>query len=88
MAQVARRRWRLSIIARLAIVQEVAARFADSHGVTEVVGPIRSSLDGGLVAAALVVNVVSSDGNGLDTLYDFPKIFKGRFLACLAACPT
>jgi hypothetical protein len=55
---------------------------------TEVVGPIRSSLDGGLGAAALVVNVVSSDGNGLDTLYDFPKIFKGRFLACLAACPT
>ena len=70
MAQVARRRGRLSITARLAIVQEVAARLADSHGVAEVVESTRASLDRGLGAAALVVNVVNSDGNGLDTLYD------------------
>ncbi len=70
MAQVVRRRRRLSITARLAIVQEVATRLADSHGVAEVVESIRSSLVNGLGAAALVVNVVSSDGSGLTTLYD------------------
>ena len=68
--EIARRRRRLSITARLAIVQEVATRLADSHGVTEVVESTRSSLDVGLGAEALVVNVVSSEGNGLATLHD------------------
>jgi GAF domain-containing protein len=70
MAHVARRRRRLSITAPLAIVQELATRLADSHGVAEVVESTRSSLDVGLGAAALVVNIVSSDGDGLATLHD------------------
>ena len=45
-------------------------RLADSHGVAEVVESTYSSPDVGLGAAPLVVNVFSSDCNGLATLFD------------------
>ncbi len=69
MARMPSRR-RLSITARLAIVQDVAARLADSHGVAEVSAAIRASVEAGLGAAAVVLNVVSEDGTGIITLYD------------------
>jgi hypothetical protein len=47
----------------------VATRLADSHGVAQVAEAIGSSLDVGLGVTALVLNVVSAEGNGLATLY-------------------
>jgi GAF domain-containing protein len=69
MAQTIRRRRRLSMAARLAIVQDVATQLAESHGVSDVLEAIRSCLEGELGAAALVLNVVSADGAGLATLH-------------------
>ena len=69
-AEIARRPRRLSITARLSIIEEVATRLADSHGVAEVADAIGSSLDVGLGVTAVVLNVVSADGNGLATLYE------------------
>ncbi|HTT90547.1 MAG TPA: SpoIIE family protein phosphatase [Acidimicrobiales bacterium] len=69
MAQMGRRRRRLSMAQRLAIVQDVATRLADGHGVPAVLEAIRSCVEAELDAAALVLSVVSTDGAGLATLY-------------------
>jgi GAF domain-containing protein len=69
-AEVARRPRGLSITARLSIIEEVATRLADSHGLAEVADTIGSSLDVRLGASAVVLNVLSADGNGLVTLYE------------------
>ena len=64
------RRPKLSIGARLSMVQDVAARLADSHGLAEVTAAIRISLEAGVGAAAMVINVMSPEGTNLSTLYD------------------
>ncbi len=47
----------------------MATRLADSHGIDEVADAIGSSLDIGLGVTAVVLNVVTADGNGL-ALYE------------------
>ena len=64
------RRSKLSIGARLSMVQDVAAGLADSHGLAEVTAAIRISLEAGVGAAAMVINVMSAEGTNLSTLYD------------------
>jgi GAF domain-containing protein len=64
------RRGQLSVSARLAIVQDVAARLAASHGLADVTTAIRVSLEARLGAAAMVLNVVGADGTTLSTLCD------------------
>lgn len=64
------RRPKLSIGARLSMVQDVAASLADSHGLAEVTAAIRISLEAGVGAAAMVINVMSAEGTNLSTLYD------------------
>ena len=48
----------------------MATRLADSHGIDEVADAIGSSLDVGLGVTAVVLNVVTAEGNGLATLYE------------------
>ena len=62
------RRAKLSVSARLAIVHDIAARLADSHGLADVTAVIRTSLEAGLGAEAMVLNVLGPDGMKLLTL--------------------
>lgn len=68
MAQSGRDPRRLSTTARFALVQEIAARLAESHGLEEVVPAIRLVLEAGLGVDAFVLNLASEDRTQLLTL--------------------
>jgi GAF domain-containing protein len=70
MALSAERRGRLSVSARLAMVQDIAARLAESHGLADVTAAVRISVEAGLGVAAMVLNVVNAEGTKLLTLHD------------------
>ncbi|HXW81590.1 MAG TPA: GAF domain-containing protein, partial [Acidimicrobiales bacterium] len=70
MALRAERRAKLSVSARLAMVQDIAARLADSHGLTDVIEAVRISLEDGLGVGAMVLNIVDVEGTKLLTLHD------------------
>jgi GAF domain-containing protein len=59
---------RLSTTARLGLLQEIAARLADSRGVNEVVASIREALKTGLGVDAFVLNVATENSSSLLTL--------------------
>lgn len=59
---------RLSTTARFALVQEIAARLAESRGLDEVVVAIRTALQAGLGVDGFVLNTVSDDRTQLLTL--------------------
>ena len=61
---------KLSVSARLVLVQDIASRLADSHGLADVTSAIRVSLEAGLGTGAMVLNVVAADGTKLLTLSD------------------